>query len=60
MCRSSLWDIADAAAENGRSKAIQEHTLGSELPSVGELAGGVARGSAYPGGQISSGGGGGQ
>lgn len=59
-CQATRWDIADAAAENGRSKAIQEHTLGSELPSVGELAGGVARGSAYPGGQISSGGGGGQ
>ncbi|KAF5827261.1 WD40-repeat-containing domain protein [Dunaliella salina] len=58
--RALWWDIADAAAESSRSKAMQENALGGDLPSVGELAGGVARGSAYAGAQIGSGGGGGQ
>ena len=47
------WDIADAAAE----RSIKAGTLDSELPTVGELAGGVARGDAYAGGQMGGGGG---
>ncbi len=58
MFQSCRWDIADAAAERSRDKAVAEGGLGTDLPSVGELAGGVARGTAYSGGQLPSSGGG--